>query len=255
MTQALDEKIDELYRLPLGDFTKARNELAKTLAAANKKHVSSLAKPSLPMWAINQLYWQDGPTYKALVDAAEKLRATHRSVIGGRQADTRTADQLHRTTVEKAFAKAVKVAERSGVPLTDTARETIRRTLAALPSEEPAGRLTRPPEPAGFTLLTGIKVRDTEPKVKGPKPTATANRAQPGVPGRTSNVRSPESSRQSREEIQAQKRLEREAERKRKEAERKARKERLAQQKREQQIRKAEQALRDAERRLAELKG
>jgi hypothetical protein len=28
-----------------------------------------------------------------------------------------------------------------------------------LPTDEPRGRLTRPPEPAGFTLLTGVKPR------------------------------------------------------------------------------------------------
>jgi hypothetical protein len=246
MTENLDEQIDELYRLPLGDFTKARNKLAKTLATPKKKQVSSLAKPSLPMWLINQLYWQEGAVYNALVDAAEKLRAAHRSVVSGRQADTRAADRLHRTTVEKAFAKAVGIAEKSGVRLTDTVRETIRRTLAALPSDEPAGRLTRAPEPAGFTLLTGIKVLDTKPRLERPKfPVKKADRLTRSEP--------------SREEVQAQKRAEREAERqaerKRKEAERKARKAQLEQEKRQRQIRKAEQALRDAERRLAELKG
>jgi hypothetical protein len=223
MTHKLEQEIDDLYRLPLEEFTKARNTLAKSLSGTEKKQIGSLVKPSLPVWIINQLFWHDGPTYKALIDAAEKLRAAHRLALSGRKADTRAPDQLHRTTVEKAFAKAVGLAEKRGVRLTDSVRETIRRTLAALPGDEPAGRLTRPPEPAGFSLLSGVKIRP-ESKVKSPK----------------SNVDSPES--RAREE------------RERKDVERRAREERKAQEKREREIKRAEQALREAERRLAELK-
>ncbi len=81
------------------------------------------------MWIVNQLYWQDAPTYRALADASEKLRAAHRAALGGRKIDTRTPDQLYRTTVEKAFAKAVGIAEKKGVRATDTVRDAVRRTL------------------------------------------------------------------------------------------------------------------------------
>jgi hypothetical protein len=236
MKQPLDAQIDELYRLPLEDFTKARNALGKSLSGSEKKQIASLVKPSLPMWVINQLFWQDAPTFKALTDAAEKLRAAHRSVLSGRKVDTRAPDQLHRTTVEKAFAKATGLAEKRGVPLTDSVRETIRRTLAALPGEESPGRLTRAPEPAGFSLLSGVKVRTESPESERPKSRSPASRVQ------ESQLR--------RIELEATKRAERE----RKEAELKAREEQKAREKREKEIRKAEQALRNAERRLAELK-
>jgi hypothetical protein len=214
MTQKLNAQIDELYGLPLEEFTKARNTVAKGLSGTEKKQVGSLVKPSLPVWIINQLFWHDAATYKALIDAAEKLRAAHRLALSGGKADTRKPDQLHRTTVEKAFARAIGLAERRGVRLTDSVRETVRRTLAALPSDEAPGRLTRPPEPAGFSLLSGVRVR----KVPAP-PKPRKNE-----------------------------------ERERKEAERKALQERKAQEKREREIQKAEHALKEAERRLAELK-
>jgi hypothetical protein len=99
MKRALAEQADNLYRLPLGEFTRARNALAKTLAGAERKEVASLVKPSLPMWVINQPI--DRRAYNALIDAAG-AQAAHRSVLAGRNADTRQADQLHRTTVEKA---------------------------------------------------------------------------------------------------------------------------------------------------------
>jgi len=231
MKQKLVAQIDDLYRLPLEEFTKARNTLAKSLSETEKKQIGSLVKPSLPVWIINQLFWHDGPTYKALIDAAEKLRAAHRLALGGRKADTRAPDHLHRTTVEKAFAKAIGLAEKRGVRITDSVRETVRRTLAALPGDETAGRLTRPPEPAGFSLLTGVKLR---PESKSRESGSPESRSP------ESKVESPKS--RAREE------------RARKESERSAREERKAQEKREREIKKAEQALREAERRLAELK-
>jgi hypothetical protein len=238
------ERVDDLYRLPLGEFTQARNALAKTLSGGEKKEIASLVKPSLPMWAINQLYWQDAPTFNALIDAAERLRAAHRAVLTGRKADTRQSDQLHRATVEKAFSKAIGAAEKNGVRLTGSARDTIRRVLAALPGEEPAGRLTRPPEPPGFNLLTGIK----------PRPAAARQVRATAAQAKLKNNRREDllaRQRAVREQKETARRARREAAAARK-AQEKVRKQ---QEKRERAIRNAEQALKDAERRLAELKG
>ncbi len=237
MTPRLKSDIDELYKLPLDEFTKARNTLARSLSGGEKKQVSSLVKPSLPMWVINQLYWKNASTYKALIDASEKLRAVHRSALAGRSVDTRKADELHKATLERAFAEAVGDARKSGIRLTDPVRDAIRRTLAALPTDEPAGRMTREPPPAGFSLLTGVKPQPIHQQKKAaavpqPKPSAEALR------------------RQKRAERQAE-RIRQAAERKARQDEEKARKERET---REREIRRAEQALRDAERRLAELK-
>ena len=237
VTLKLDPQIDELYKLPLDEFTKARNTLAKTLSGADKKDVASLVKPSVAMWVVNQLYWQDAPTYKALVDASEKLRAAHRAALNGRGVDTRKPDELHRATLEKALVKALAIAQKNGTPVTDPVRDAVRRTLAMLPTEEASGRLTREPPPVGFSLLTGIKPRAIERVRDKGKPSAPAPPAQP-----------------SRAALQQQKR----EEKRRKIAEAQARKEeekaRKEKEKREREIRKAEQALRDAERRLAELK-
>jgi hypothetical protein len=239
MKTRIEPQIDELYALPLDEFTKARNTLAKTLSGTDKKQVASLVKPSVAMWVVNQLYWQDAPTYTALIDASEKLRAAHRAALNGRKVDTSKADELHRATLEKASAKAVALAQKKGVAPTDTVREAVRRTLAALPTEEPPGRLTREPPPVGFSLLTGIKPRSIE----------TSSRQREKEKPVTASTRP------SGEELRRQK-LE---EKQRKAAEAKARKEQEQAQrerdKRAREIQKAEQALREAERRLAMLKG
>ena len=96
MKSTLESQIDEIYKLPLDEFTKARNALAKTLAGNDKAHVLSLVKPSVAMSIVNQLYWRDPATYKALVDASEKLRGAHRAALSGKKVDTRVPDELHR---------------------------------------------------------------------------------------------------------------------------------------------------------------
>ena len=242
MKARLDPQIDELYKLPLDEFTKARNTLAKTLSGGDKKDVAALVKPSVPMWVVNQLYWQDAPTYKALIDASEKLRAAHRAALAGRKIDTRKPDELHRTTIEKAFAKASAIAQKHGMTITPTVRDAVRRTLSALPTDEAPGRITREPPAAGFSLLTGIKPRPIEIKKEREKDKQT-EKPKAVATGPT------------REELRRQK-LE---EKRLKDAEAQARKEeekvRKEKEKRDREIRKAEQALREAERRLAELRG
>jgi hypothetical protein len=233
MTTKLNPQIDELYALPLDAFTNSRNALAKTLSGSARKEIASLVKPSLAMWVVNQLYWQDSPTYKALVDASEKLRAAHRAALNGRKVDTSKPDELHRTTLEKALAKATALAQRHGVSLTDTARDAVRRTLAALPTDEPAGRLTREPPPVGFSLLTGIKPRAIDARA-----------------AKDNEKKKEEKPNPRQLKLEEQRRIAAAAKARREEE--KARK---AKEKRDREIQKAEQALREAERRLAKLKG
>jgi nucleotide-binding universal stress UspA family protein len=228
MKPKLDSQIGELYQLPLDEFTKARNALAKALPGKDKKDVASLVKPSLAMWIVNQLYWQDAPTYKALVDASEKLRVAHRAALSGRKIDTRKPDELHRTTLEKAFARAAAIAQKRNILLSDAVRDAVRRTLAALPTDEMPGRLTREPAPVGFSLLTGIQPRPIE--------------AMPDTETKRPDLRQQKLEERRRKAAEAAARK----------AAEKARKERET---REREIQKAEQALRDAERRLAALKG
>jgi hypothetical protein len=157
----LDPKIDALFQLPLDQFTAKRNALAKEVSGESKTQIKFLTKPPLPIWAVNQLFWQDRPTYNALIDASEKLRTAHRAALSGRKADIRKAEQVHAAALEKAVAKAIGFLERSQGHVSDAARETVRRALAALPTDEAPGRMTRTPEAAGFSLLTGIKIGAT----------------------------------------------------------------------------------------------
>ena len=193
------DKIDNLYRLPLEEFTKTRNALSKTLSGDEKRVVASLPKPTLPMWAVNQLYWNDRATYKALIEAAEKLRAAHRAVLGGKKADLRKPDEVHRAALDRATAKATSMLEQAAGRVSEPARDTIRRALAALPNDEQAGRLTREPEPVGFSLFAGVK----------PRP---AKASAPPKPERSSTAARRQAQREQQREEQARQRVARERE-------------------------------------------
>ena len=149
----LERRIDELFALPLEEFTKKKNALAKELSGKDRKQIKALVKPSVAVWAINQLYFKDRGTYKALVDASEKRRSAHRSALSGRKTDLHKVEAVYRSALERAFAKAIGLLEKSNYSISDATRETVRITLAGLPTDEPPGRMSRPPEPAGFSLL------------------------------------------------------------------------------------------------------
>jgi hypothetical protein len=197
MAANLESDIDQLYKLPVTDFTKARNALAKDLAGEARAKVRALGKPSVPAWAVNQLYWQDRAAYESLVKAAEQLRTAHRAVISGRKADLRKPTEAHRAAVQKGLQKVRAILQQSSLSESSATLNAVTRTLEALPTSGPPGRLATPLQPAGFDILAGVKPRadlrlvDFPPSRKALPPSrdASARLAVPvGVGGRRGRV-------------------------------------------------------------------
>lgn len=177
-----EEEIARLYRLPLDEFTGARNALAKQ---ASDTAIRSLVKPPLAAWAVNQVYWTRRPVYDALIDAAETLRAAHKAVLTGRTGDVRGAGQAHETKIEAATAAALSILSESGHPVTDATKHAIVTTLRALPAQEPPGRLGRTLQPGGFEMLAGLAIGRgaTATRVKIPPPAAPGPKPKASPPG------------------------------------------------------------------------
>lgn len=173
-SRALDREIDRLYQLPLDEFTTARNELAKS-AGTDAKRIRALAKPPIAAWAVNQLYWKQPDIWNALIAAGENAQRAHRAVLAGKSGDVRAAGQVHEDAVDKALRATLKLLEQAGHPAADATKHAIGTTLRALPGDETAGRFTRPLQPAGFGLLTGLHVA---PKTVSQFPTARKANAQ-----------------------------------------------------------------------------
>src|SRR4029453_9075232 len=81
-------KASDLYGLPLDEFTKTRDELAKDLRKGGKKEaadeVKALRKPSVSAWMINQLSRRHPQEMKALWKAGDDLRKAQRGAVSGR---------------------------------------------------------------------------------------------------------------------------------------------------------------------------
>ena len=170
---ALDAQIDELYRLPPGEFTAARNALAKTLNKEDARLVKALAKPTVVPWAVNQIYWRARSTYDRLMKSGEKLRAAQIAALEGRAADVRAAGDAHRRAISEAVAEAERLAATANVkPGADALARTFEALSLSTAAPAPPGRLTEPLQPAGFEALLGVnpsEVRSTKSEVRNTK--------------------------------------------------------------------------------------
>lgn len=152
-----DHEIDALYQVPPSEFTAARNVLAKARGAAGAA-VKTLEKPTLPAWAVNQVYWHDRATFDALLNAAVSMRQAHVQVISGRAADVAAAEQAHTAAIKAALQSARKHIERAGEKATPATIDAVTETLQALPTEDTPGRLTKPLKPMGFGALMSLGI-------------------------------------------------------------------------------------------------
>lgn len=168
MAASLDDRIDQLYQLPLEEFTAARNALAKE-AGGRSAEVKNLQKPNLAAWTVNQLYWQERKTYDAVIKAAERMRSVYKQMLAGKPADVRGAEDIHQEALKEARQAARRILEAGGHPNPDAVMMPVAETLDALPGDEPPGRLTKPLRRMGFNVLEGVPI---SAKARPTKPTA-----------------------------------------------------------------------------------
>jgi len=168
---ALDAKIDDLYKLPLGEFTGARNALAKSLSKDDAKIVKALEKPTVVPWAVNQVYWRARSTYDRLMKSGEKLRTAQIAALEGRKADVREASEAHRRAIADAVAEGERLSAEAGArPGTDALARTFESLSLATSAPKAPGRLTDALQPAGFEALAGLGNLELRTENSKPKP-------------------------------------------------------------------------------------
>jgi hypothetical protein len=166
------DAIDELFQVPLNEFTAKRNALVKTLKGADATRVRTLSKPSTVAWAVNQVFWRARRLYEGVMKAGQRLRKIQLAALEGKAGDIRSASDAHRRAVADAAAEAERLTHAAG---SRVSRDALMRTfealsLAAEPPEQP-GRLSEALQPAGFEALTGMT-----PQPIAPKPRADRDR-------------------------------------------------------------------------------
>jgi hypothetical protein len=166
---SVEREIDKLFEAPLEEFTRARNELAKRLAKEGEKEradeVRALAKPTAPVWAINQVARREKPMMRSLLDAGAKLRKAQERALGGAGPDAlRSAQRAERDAVRELTNQAGEVLRGAGKPATRPTLERISATLGAAAVADnarddlKAGRLTEELKMSGFESLAGFEV-------------------------------------------------------------------------------------------------
>lgn len=166
------DEVDQLYELPLEEFTAARNELAKRVGDAS---IKQLKKPTVPAWAVNQLARRREVDVRRLLRAGEQLeQAQKHAVEGGDQQAFERARQAERDALRRLRAQAADVLRAGGHPATDATLERVARTLHAGSATEQGrailrvGHLSEELEPQGFGALAGVKPAAPRAKKRAP---------------------------------------------------------------------------------------
>jgi hypothetical protein len=168
--------IDELYQLPLDEFTAARNALAKSTGDAS---IKKLEKPNLAAWAVNQLFWQKRKLYDEVIKTSGQVRTAYKQKLAGKSADVRAAEVFHNEAMRKAKDAIRTILESAGNTAADAVMTPITETLDALPTTDPPGRLTKPLRRTGFEALQGVTIAArpstpvAKPEAKRPAPDET----------------------------------------------------------------------------------
>jgi len=178
--------VDDLFALPLEEFTAARNALAKERSAAGDKDgaaaVKQVKKPTRAAWTVNQLARAHRGDLDALFEAGERLRRAQDAALRGDASQLRDAGRA----VTDAVAA---LSDRAG-PVSPAVHDAVVATLRAAATDPEAadpvrrGVLVNELEPAGFGLegfeLPPDVVRRVERERRGPDPhlVAEAERAE-----------------------------------------------------------------------------
>jgi hypothetical protein len=175
----LEDEVDALFKLPLGEFTPARNALAARLKKAGQNTTAETAKampkPSVAAWVVNQLYWRHRGPFDRLIEAGDRFRQAQ----SAQQKRDSAGAREHLEARREAQAALVRIAADvlSGAGYSGT-RDMMRRvtstlealaTYGSLPDAPRAGRLTAELEPPGFDMVSVLLPLSGETRGEVPK--------------------------------------------------------------------------------------
>lgn len=147
--------VDDLYGVPLGDFTSARNALAARLKAAGDGDgaagVKALRKPKLSAWAVNQTARRKRAALDALIAATEEVAGAADA------AAMRSAAARRQEIISKLADAASGALADAGHAVSAATLQEIVQTFQATSDPDAAaavaeGRLSEPLAPSGFGL-------------------------------------------------------------------------------------------------------
>ena len=166
MKGGIEDDMDALFRLPLADFTGARNTLVARLKKEGRRNeaerVKMLTKPSVSAWTVNQLYWKHREALDQLIATGKRLRPVQTSRAAAKGKGMRDSLDARRDAINQVsdLASAI-LSDASHNPTQDMMRRIITTvealsTYALLPDGPTPGRLTQDVDPPSFESLASL---------------------------------------------------------------------------------------------------
>jgi hypothetical protein len=165
----LDEELDRLFELRPAEFTAARNDLVNRLKKANQadaaERVKGLRKPTIPIWALNQVARHHAGDVEALTRTSEELRiAQESSIADGDRERLRAATTAERDALRQLTQRASELLEAAGQKPTPAVLERVSATARSAAIDPrgrellAAGMLVEELESSGFAAFEGMKI-------------------------------------------------------------------------------------------------
>jgi hypothetical protein len=176
--EALAEPLEEVFAGPPDTFTAARNALAAKLRELGRRDeaasVKALRKPSLAVWAVNQLARRRPEEVEALLDLSARLRESQLAALSGERphADFAAASRARRDLIAKLVGQAAEILAGEGVAGAKGHQDKIAATLLAAGDDDATaaavrrGLLTAELSPGGFGAAWGAAPPPDVPAVQ-----------------------------------------------------------------------------------------
>jgi hypothetical protein len=156
--ERLTDVADDLYAVPLDDFTSTRNARAAAAKKSGERElaaaVAALPKPSAAAWASNLLFRSSDDVARELARLRDDISAA--TTAGDRDALKKLSGSRH-SLVGSLVDEARSLAEAAGRGLSPVASEELSEALSAALADRfvaaamSTGRLLRAPEPGGMS--------------------------------------------------------------------------------------------------------
>lgn len=171
---------DELYGLPLGEFTPARDARAKELKGTDlAAPVKALRKPSTAAWVVNLLVRRDTEQVEQVLAVGEALRAAQESMSGS---ELRELTKQRRQLTAAVTTRARRTAREEGAKVTDAVADQVEATLTAAMVDAGCAQAVRSGLLVAALSTTGLEPADVAAAVALPDAlgfAATARDAEP----------------------------------------------------------------------------
>ncbi len=206
MTELL-EIADELYGLPLADFTPTRDAKSKELKGDDLgKQVKALKKPSTAAWVVNLLVRRQQEQVDQVISVGEALRDAQASMSGD---ELRALTKQRRQLTAAVTHQARQLAAEEGFKVTQAVADQVEATLTAAMVDEDCGKAVRSGLLVAALATTGVDEVELVNSVAVPEARgfeATPRDATPSAPPELHVVPDPDADEKAR--AAAQERLE-----------------------------------------------